>query len=110
MSAEIFQGEDKAFTVSTNEDLSSATEIQVTVDTPKAIRKTLTGGDISAVTSSEFTVQFAAGDTATTCSGSYKWQVQAVIGGNTYVAPFRPNRFVIKDNVALDAGSGNDYN
>ena len=111
MALEIFQGEDKTITVESNIDLRTHDEIEFTIDTPSQIKKTLTGGSISGVTATQFTVQIDAADTETVKAGPYKYQARATdSSGKISNAKFQPNKITIKDSVFTSAGSGNDYN
>jgi hypothetical protein len=106
----IFQGADKSFVFESGTDLTSATEIEFTIDTPTQIKKTLGGGGVNNVTATQFQVDIASADTESVESGGYKYQVRATIGGLLRQGKFKPNRFTILDSVFTDIGSGNDYN
>ena len=111
MALELFQGEDKTITVTSNIDLTTHTEIEFTIDAPTQITKTLSGSGISGVTATQFTVQIDAADTETLKAGPYKYQARATdSSGKISNAKFQPNRITIKDSVFTSAGSGNDYN
>ena len=111
MALEIFQGEDKTITVESNIDLTTHTEIEFTIDTPTQIKKTKTGGEITGITATQFTVQIDAADTETVKAGPYKYQARATYSsGKISNAKFQPNKITIKDSVFTSIGSGNDYN
>lgn len=110
MALEIFQGEDKTIVVTSNIDLTSHTEIEFRIDAPDQIKKTLTGGSISGVTTTEFLVQIDAADTETLKAGPYKFQARATdSSGKISNARFQPNKIEIRDSVFTSAGSGKDY-
>lgn len=106
----IFQGEDKTIVVITNEDISAATEIEFVIDTPTQIKKTLSDGEISAVTSTQFTVQIDAADTETVEAGEYLFQCRATVSAKIRQGVFSPNKIEIRDSAFTTEGSGNDYN
>ena len=107
---EIFQGEDKTLTLKNNIDLSAATEIVFNVDTPTQIVKSLSAGQITAVTTTQMTVQIDAADTETVPAGGYRMQSRATLAGKLVNGKYRPNKITIRDSVFTTAGSGNDYN
>jgi len=108
---ELFQGEDKTITVLTNIDLTSYTEIEFNIDTPTQIKKTKTGGGITGITASQFSVQIDAGDTETVPAGSYKFQARGTDSSSKKVnGKFQPNKLVVKDSIFVSQGSGKDYN
>ena len=110
MPNELFQGEDKTISVSTNIDLSSATEIDFRIDTPTQIIKKLSSG-VSGVTSTLFLVAIDAADTETVPAGNYKYQVRATLStGKLVNGKFSPNKIIIKDSIFTTAGTGRDYN
>ena len=110
MALELYQGEDKTINVTTNIDLTSHSEIEFTIDTPTQIKKTKSGGSITGITSSQFSVQIDAADTETVPAGAYKYQARATLNSKITNAKFQPNRVTILDSVFTDEGSGNDYN
>ena len=105
----IYQGADETIDIETNIDLSTATEIEVTIDTPTQIIKTLTGAHISAVTATQFTLAIDAADTETVKAGGYKYQCRATIAGKIKQGQMSPNKILIEDSVFVSLGSGNDY-
>lgn len=111
MAVRVYQGENKDIVVPTNIDLSSYTEIEFRVDTPSQIIKKLSNGEISGVTSSQFTVAIIPGDTETVEAGNYKFQVLATASdGKLTLGKFKPDRFTVEDSIFTTIGSGNDYN
>ncbi len=89
---EIYQGEDKTLTISTNEDLSSYSNIEFVIDATSAITKTLADGKITNVTATSFDVQVDAADTASVTAGKYKYQVRATSGSDkTYHGKLTPD-------------------
>jgi len=110
MTVQIFQGEDKTLVVSSNLDLTTATEIEFRVDTDVQIVRSLSNGDISGVTATQFSVEISGDDTETVKAGNYKYQVRATIGGKKRNGKFSPNKFEVLDSIFTTAGSGNDYN
>ena len=106
---EIFQGDDEIITVESNIDLSTATEIEWAIDTQPQIVKTLTGGHISDVSTSQFLVAIDAADTASVTAGNYKYQCQATIAGKIKHGRFTPNKIILRNSIFTDEGSGRDY-
>ncbi len=107
---EIFQGEDATIVVQTRESLVSATEIEFAIDTPTQILKTLTGGQISGVTATQFSVAIAAADTQSVCAGEYPMQYRSTISGAKANGKLRPDAVRIRDSVFVNPGLyGNDY-
>ena len=98
----IYQGATKILQVTTSTDLSSATEIEFRIDSPVQISKTLTGGGVSNVTSTQFDVTIANTDTTNTPAGEYKYQARATIGANVIQGKFQPNKLIIRDSVFVD--------
>lgn len=110
MAIDIFQGEDKTVVVKTNIDLTGASEIQFNIDTPTMISKTLTAGQITGVTNSQFTVQIDAADTATVPASGYKYQARATLAdGKIANGRFRPNKLTIRDSLFVTQGQGKVY-
>ena len=106
----IYQGQNKTLVVQTNIDLSSATEIEFKIDTPDQITKTLSGGGISNVSSTQFEVALVPGDTETVVEGAYRMQTRYTdSSGNIYNGTFTPDRAEIEDSIFTTQGSGNDY-
>jgi len=114
MTLRLFQGEDKTLSITTNADVSAATEIEFLIDTQaqagKQISKTLTAGQITSVTATSFTVQIDAADSETVPEGNYKVQCRVTIADKKTNGLFQPNKIIIKDSVFVDEGTGNDYN
>lgn len=106
----VYQGEDKTIVVTTNIDLTDATEIEFVIDTETQITKSLTLEEISGVTSSQFQVQLDAGDTETITAGEYLYQCRATISSKIVQGKFSPNKIEILESAFTSAGSGNDYN
>lgn len=106
----IYQGEDKTIVVTTNEDISTATEIEFVIDTSTQIKKTFTAGQITNVTSTQFTVQIDASDTETVEAGEYLFQCRATVADKIRQGVFSPDKIEIRDSAFTTAGSGNDYN
>jgi hypothetical protein len=96
---EIFQGADVTLVVETNDDLSSATEIEFYIDTPTQIKKTLSAAEISSVTTTQFSVAIDAADTASQAKGSYKMQARATVGGKKRQGRFTPNKIKLRESV-----------
>jgi len=105
----LYQGEDKTIVVEMNTDLSAATEIEFSIDTPSRITKTLSAAQISAVTATQFSVQMDAADTETAKAGPYKYQGRATISGKTHNIRFIPNKIKILDSVFVDSNVTGDY-
>lgn len=110
MAPELYQGEDKTIIVKTNVSLVSATEIEFAIDTATIIKKTLTDGQIFAVTAEQYTVQIDAGDTETIEAGEYKYQTRSTIAGKLTNGKFQPNKIKILNSVFTSTGSNKDYN
>jgi hypothetical protein len=107
---EIFQGDDEVITVETGlTDLTTASEIEFAIDAYPQIVKTLTGGHISDVSTSQFLVAIDAADTASVTAGNYKYQCQATVAGKISHGRFTPNKIIIRNSVFTDEGSGRDY-
>ena len=106
---ELYQGEDKTIIVEMNDYISAATEIEFYIDTDTQIKKTLTGGKVSSVTSTQFQVQIDAADTETKDAGAYKFQARATIATKKYNIKFTPNKVMILNSIFVTEGSGNDY-
>ena len=106
---EIYKGADQQIDIESNIDLTSATEIEFTIDTDTQIAKTLTGGGISSVTTTQFTVQIDAGDTADIAHDTYKFQVRATIAGKKKQGRLRPNKIILKDSVFESSRNVKDY-
>lgn len=106
----IYQGEDKTIVVRTNEDISTATEVEFVIDTPTQIKKSLTEGQITNVTATSFTVQIDASDTETVEQGEYLFQCRATVATKIRQGVFSPNKVEIQNSAFTDEGSGNDYN
>ncbi len=70
MAIELYQGADRDIIVSHDDsNLTSAIEIECKIDTPSPITKTLTGGGISGVTATQFTVTIEDTDTSNVPAG-----------------------------------------
>ena len=108
---EIFQGEDKTIVVTTNDDLSAATEIEFYVDTLTKIKKTLSNAEISGVTSTQFSVTLIPGDTESVPPGDYRYQCRATVGGKIKNGRFTPNRLKIVKSLMVSSAlaSSGDY-
>lgn len=107
---EIYQGEDKTFIVETNIDLTSHTEIELIIDTPTQIEKSLTAGQITGVTATQFSVQIDSGDTESVEAGPYLIQSRATDSSGLFTqGKFQPNKITVKDSAFFAIGSGNDY-
>ena len=105
----IFQGADVVIVIDTGlTDLSAATAIEVTIDTPSQIKKTLSSG-ITAVTATQFNLAIDAADTATVKSGAYRYHCRANINSKKKQGVFVPSRILIMDSVFENAGSGKRY-
>ena len=63
-------------------DVSASTQIEDTIDCYPQIILTLSAADISAVTSTGFSFQLAASDTADVKPGSYRYGARATIAGS----------------------------
>ncbi len=107
----LYQGETKLIIVETNEDLSSAVEIEFRVDTNPQIIKTLTGSGIANVTTTQFEVTIEPEDTESVPAGPYKYQMRSTDNsGNITNGKFSPNKMQIKPSIFVTQGQGNDYN
>jgi len=106
---EIYQGEDVRIDVTINDDISAATEVEFRIDTPVAIKKSLTDGSITNVTTTGYTVQIDAGDTETLRSGPYKMQSRATIAGKIHHIRHTPNKVKVLNSVYTQLGSARDY-
>lgn len=79
----IYQAADRnlAFNLKTADNsLTSATEIEVLIDTPTQIIKKLSDGEVTSVTTTSFIVQITDSDTESTPSGEYDVQVRKTSG------------------------------
>lgn len=77
MTARVYQGEGKSILVTVSDsdiDLTTATEIEFTVDTNPQIKLTLSGSTITNVTTKSFTINLAASDTSSIEAGTYSPQ------------------------------------
>jgi len=106
---EIFQGNDQVIVVESNIDLTTATEVEFRIDTQPQIVKTLTGGQVTDVTTTQFSVAIDAADTASVAAGRYKFQCRTTIAGDTLNGRFTPDKIIIRDSIFTNEGSGNDY-
>ncbi len=107
---ELYQGEDKTLIIGTNEDLTTYTQIEFVIDSPRQIKKTLTGGGISGVTASQFSVQIDAADTKNVNPGRYKYQTRATSSGSkTYHGKTVPNGVRVLHSSFVNPTNGNDY-
>jgi len=107
----LYQGSDESLVITSNIDLSSSagcTEIEVTIDTPTQIVKTLSGGHITA-TATSFTIVIDAADTATTVPGTFQYQARATIGGKKKQGRFTPNSILILPSVFESTSNVTDY-
>jgi hypothetical protein len=78
----LWQGADRDIICTHDEPtLTGATEIEVVIDSPSQITKSLTGGGVLAVTTSSFTIAISDTDTVDTPSGEYEIDCRATIGG-----------------------------
>ena len=103
MGFDAYQGEDKTIIVESNVDLTLATEIEITIDTPCQIKKTLSGGHISAVTAETFYLQIDSADTESVRPGRYKVQARFTDPSSKKTnGKFQPNSFTIRDSVFVD--------
>ena len=110
MATEIYQGEDKTLTISPGADLTSYTEIEFIIDSPRQIKKTLSGGGIGSVTATQFNVDIDAADTARVSPGEYKYQVRATNGsGDKFHSKLTPNYVRILHSSFENPTGGNDY-
>lgn len=96
-----YQGAHRDIIVSHDDvNLASATEIEVRIDTPQQITKTLTGGGVSGVTSSQFTVSIEDSDTSDVCSGEYRIQVRSTSAAGVITqGEINPSNVVIVDSI-----------
>ena len=106
----LYQGEDKTLVVTTNEDISAATEIEFVIDTPTQIKKLLSAGEITGVTTSQFIVQLDASDTETVAEGKYLFQCRATVATKIRQGVFSPNKIDLRNSAFTNQGAGNDYN
>ena len=106
---ELFQGEDKSIIVTMNDDISAATEVEFYIDTPTQIKKTLSAGEISGVTATQFTVQIDAADTESVRHGEYRFQARATIASKKHNIKFTPDKLILKKSVFVTLGRVNDY-
>lgn len=105
----LFQGEDKLIVVEMNEDISAATEIEFYIDTLTQIKKTLTAGEITGVTATQFTVAIDSGDTQDIVAGSYKFQARATLATKKHNIKFTPNKIQIEDSIFISPRRTRDY-
>ncbi len=105
----VYQGATKIVHVRTNIDMTTFPEIEVVIDTDTQIRKTLTGGGITNVTSTQFDVKIEPADTENVCPGPYKYQARGTdSSGDKIQGRFFPNKIKIKDS-AFVRRSANSY-
>ena len=99
----VWQGTDKTVVVDHDfSDLTDATEIQVYIDSPKQIIKSL-GDGVSAVTADSYLLTIAAADTESTPSGEYRMQAKITTdGGGTVFGRFNPQIVKVMDTVFTD--------
>jgi hypothetical protein len=108
---EIYQGQDDEITVLTGTtDLTTATEIDFRIDTYPQVVKTLSAGQITALTATQFLVTIDAADLASVEAGNYKYQCRATLAGKIRQGKFTPNKIIVRDSVFETQGQGNDYN
>lgn len=105
----IYQGADRDIVVTHDDtDLATATEIEVIIastrqELPTSILKTLTGGGVSGVTSTEFTVTIEDADTLSATPGEYDIQCRATsAAGVRTQGIFNPNKVKITDSLFTD--------
>ena len=109
-SISLYQGEDKTIVVNTNEDLTTATEIEFRIDCSPQVVKTLTGGGISGVTATGYAIALEPGDTTNIDAGEYKIQSRYTdSGGNINHGKFVPNKLKLIESIFVNPNSGNDY-
>ena len=106
---ELYQGEDMTLTVEMNDDISAATEIELYIDTNPQVKKTLSAGQISGVTSTQFDVQIDAGDTNDIPPGAYKYQARATLSSKKYNIKFTPNTLNIRRSIFENPVGRDDY-
>lgn len=110
---EIFQGADKTIIVEYNSalDLTLASEIEAIVDSCPQVLKTLTAGEISGVTSSQYTIQFSNSDFEDIAAGEYLFQTRATISDVITQGRFYPNKITLRDSAFItNLITSNDYN
>lgn len=106
---EIYQDNDQVIVVESNLDISTATEIEFRIDTQPQIVKTLSGGQITGVTTTQFSVAIDASDTASVAAGRYKFQCRTTIDGDILNGRFTPDKIILRNSIFTNEGSGNDY-
>ena len=105
----LHQGEDATITVTTNDDCSTATELEYRLDSPSQVIKKLSAGEISTPTSTGFTITLDAADTTDIEAGIYKHQARVTLSGKVYTIRFTPDSMKILDSVFVDSNPVNDY-
>lgn len=96
----IYQGSDFSLVVSHNfYNLTSASEIELRIDTPTQIVKKMTEGGIYSVTASTFTCFISDEDTQDIESGEYRIQCLATVSGNKSFGQLSPSTIRIEDSI-----------
>jgi len=100
----IGQGTDHTVTIGHSyADLPSATEVEIFIDTPSQIVKTL-GEGVSGVTAVSFVLTVPAEDTTSVKAGEYKIQARiTTAGGSRLFGRINPDKVRILDTVFTDA-------
>ncbi len=99
----LYQGADRDIVLTHNDaNLATASEIEVRIDTPTQIEKTLTGGGVSGVTSSQFTVTIEDADTDDVLSGEYRIQCRSTKAGIVTQGEINPQFVQIVDSIFTD--------
>lgn len=99
----LYQGSDRSIVVYHDDTgLASATEIEFRIDTPTPIDKTLSGGGVSGVTASQFTVAISDDDTSDVLSGEYEMEARSTKAGVITTCELNPRFCQIVDSIFTD--------
>lgn len=110
MAIELYQGENKSIVVTTNVDLTTATEIEFRIDSSPQIIKKLTTSGITGVTATQYTINIEPGDTSSIGAGEYKIQARYTdSSGDIHHGKFTPNKLTLRESIFVNPNSGNDY-
>ncbi len=97
----VWQGTDKDFIVKHNyTSMTSATEVEVFINTSPQIIKKLSQGDITGVTTTQLLLQIDDADTASKRSGEYNIEARiTTAAGRVIYGKLQPSKMVIKDSI-----------
>ena len=96
----LFQGADRTITVTSDKDLTTATEVEVRIDTPKQIIKTKTGGGVTNIIATGFDILIEDGDTTDIASGEYRIQARSTAStGIITHAQLAPSAVTVADSI-----------